>query len=350
MNFASDNAGPAAPRIMDAMMEANADHQMPYGNDPFTARAVDLVREVLEAPEATVHLVATGTAANALALSTLVRPWDAIFCHHDAHVEVDECGAVELFAGGAKLRRVPGADAKMTPDALAEALAEIGPRDVHSVQPGALTLTQLTERGTAYTPDEIGALVEVARSRGMKVHMDGARFANAVAAAGISPAEMTWKTGIDALSFGGTKNGCLGVEAVVLFRPDLDWETSLRRKRTGHLWSKGKYLGAQMQAYLEDGLWLDLAGRANAAMTRLMAGLGDVPGARAVSPPAGNLVYLELPRAAHARAVAAGVKYYLYAGETPLEGPPDEPVRCRIVCDWSKGKDDVDALLTLWRG
>lgn len=344
MNFASDNVGPAAPEVMAAMAAANEAPQKPYGNDPFTARAEALVREVFEAPEASVHLVSTGTAANALALSTLAKPWDAIFCHRIAHAEVDECGAPEFFSGGAKLRRVEGEDAKITPVSLRAALDELPPGDVHSVQRGPLSLTQLTELGTAYSVAEITALCEIAHDAGIKTHLDGARLANAMAASGASPAEMTWKAGIDALTLGGTKNGCLGVEAVVFFDPDQAWETALRRKRAGHLWSKGKYLGAQMAAYLTDGLWLDLAGRANTRMAQLIEGLGGIPEAQLSAAPQGNLVFLALPAEAHARAEAAGVYYYRFG----LDDAGREIAR--IVCDWSKTPEEVDALLALWRG
>ena len=343
MNFASDNTGPAAPEIMAALAEANTS-AMPYGNDPFTARAEALIRELFEAPEASIHLVSTGTAANALALAALAKPWDAIFCHRIAHVEMDECGAPEFFTGGAKLRRVEGADAKITPETLAAALAELPKGDVHTVQPGPLTLTQLTELGTAYTPSEIAALCSLAADHGLKTHMDGARFANALAAAGVSPAQMTWKAGIDALSLGGTKNGCLGVEAVVFFDPAQAWELSLRRKRAGHLWSKGKYLGAQMAAYLTDGLWLDLAARANARMAQLIEGLAAIPDAKIIARPAGNMVFLTLPKALHDRAYAAGARYKVQ------DAAPGAPQQARIVCDWSKTPEEIDQLLALWRG
>lgn len=342
MNFASDNTGPAAPEIMAALAEANTS-AMPYGKDPFTSRTEALIRELFEAPDASVHLVSTGTAANALALSALAKPWDAIFCHRIAHVEVDECGAPEFFAGGAKLRRVEGEAAKMTPQSLRAALDEFTDGDVHSVQKGPLSLTQLTELGTAYKTAEIAALTAIAAEHGVKTHLDGARFANALAAANTSPAEMTWKAGIQALSLGGTKNGCLGVEAVVFFDPAQAWELSLRRKRAGHLWSKGKFLGAQMAAYLENGLWLDLAAKANARMAQLMAGLASISDAHVVAPPAGNLVFLYLPTELHDQAQAAGAQYYRYESKEGLE-------RARIVCDWSKTPEDIDALLSLWRG
>ncbi|MEM9319966.1 MAG: beta-eliminating lyase-related protein [Pseudomonadota bacterium] len=348
LNFASDNVGPAAPEILAALVEANSASAMPYGKDPFTTRAQDMIRDTFEAPEASVHLISTGSAANALALAALANPWDAIFCHHEAHIEVDECGAAQFYSGGAKLRRVPGANGKITPDTLGAALAEIPPQNVHSVQRGPVSLTQLTELGTAYSRAELSDLTAMAKDAGLKVHLDGARFANAVAAAGCSPADMTWRLGVDALSFGGTKNGCLGVEAVVFFDPEHAWELSLRRKRAGHLWSKGRFLGAQIAAYLEDGLWLSLAGAANARMAELCAGLADLPEAKIVAEPAGNLVFLTLPKPVHDRAFSAGAAYYSY--DTDPEGAPDRPVRARIVCDWSKTSADVAGLLALWRG
>lgn len=344
LNFASDNVGPAAPQIMAALTRANEAPHMPYGKDMFTTRAEGLVREQFEAPEASIHLVSTGTAANALALSVMARPFDAILCEAMAHIEVDECGAPEFFTGGAKLRRIKGEAAKITPDGLKAAIAELPEGDVHSVQRGPVSITQLTELGTAYAPSEVAALATLSADHGMAVHMDGARFANAMAASTASPAEMTWKAGVDALSLGGTKNGCLGVEAVVFFDPAKVWELSLRRKRAGHLWSKGKYLGAQMAAYLEDGLWLDLAAQANAAMALLLDGLKSIPEARLIAPPAGNLAFIALPKDIHDRAHAAGAQYYLF------DAHPDGTQTARIVCDWSKTPEGIAALLALWKG
>lgn len=351
MMFASDNAGPVHPAILSALAEAGAQDALPYGNDPFSDRAVAAVRALFESPEASVHFVPTGTAANSLALAALARPWDAIYCHPMAHIEVDEAGGPEFFIGGGKLRLVDGDDGKMTPDALRAAIAATPEGDVHSVQRGPVSLTQITEVGTLYDLDEIAALTAVARGFGLKTHLDGARFANACAALDCTPAEMTWKAGVDAVSFGGTKNGCLGVEAVVLFDPAPHRATSMRQKRAGHLWSRHRFLGAQMAAYLDGGLWLDLARAANARTAELARGLVDVPGARILHRPAGNLLFADLPRAAHARAMAAGARYFLYPGDVSVsDGPADEPVRCRLVCDWSRTASDVHRLLELWRG
>jgi threonine aldolase len=349
VNFASDNTGPVHPAIMEAVLAANAGYAAPYGADPISLAARDAVRALFEAPEATVEFVTTGSAANALALACLVKPWDGIFCHRVAHVEEDECGAPEFYSN-AKLILVDGEDAKMRPEALDAAIVQAADRGVHGVQPGAVTLTNVTERGTVYTLPEIRALAEVAHAHGLPVHLDGARFANACAALGCSPAEMTWKAGVDAVSFGGTKNGCMGVEAVVLFDAARGRELELRRKRGGHLLSKHRYLSAQMGAYCQDGLWLEMAETANARMAQLVQGLARVPGARIAHPVAGNLGFLDLPRAAHERAFAAGAWYYTFPGGAMERAAPDEAVRCRIVCDWSKTADEVEALLSAWAG
>jgi threonine aldolase len=349
MNFASDNTGPVHPKIMAAVMAANDGYAMPYGNDATTQAARDAVRALFEAPEATVEFVATGSVANALALACLAQPWDGVFCHRLAHVEEDECGAPDFYSG-AKTILIDGADARITPDALEAAIAQARGRGVHGAQPGPVTITNITERGTVYSLDQIRAITDVARAHGLATHLDGARFANACAALGCSPAEMTWKAGIDAVSFGGTKNGCMGVEAVVLFDPAKGRELELRRKRGGHLFSKHRYLSSQMRAYCEGDLWLQMAEAANARMAQLVQGLARVPGARLGHPAAGNLAFIEVPRAAHRRAFAAGAQYYLFS-DAPLDsGDDDAPLPCRIVCDWAKPADEVDRLIEAWVG
>lgn len=348
MNFASDNTGPVHPKIMEAVMAANEGYAMPYGNDPTTAAARQAVRDLFEAPEAVVDFVATGSVANALALACLAKPWDGVFCHRTAHVEEDECGAPDFYSG-AKTILIDGADGRLTPDALEAAILQCKARGVHGAQAGPVTITNITERGTLYALDQIRAITGVARAHGLATHLDGARFANACAALGCSPAEMTWKAGIDAVSFGGTKNGCMGVEAVVMFDPTHGRELALRRKRGGHLFSKHRYLSAQMVPYCVDGLWLEMAKAANARMAQLVQGLARVPGARLCHPAAGNLAFIEVPRAAHARAFAAGATYYLFGG-TLEDGPSDALLRCRIVCDWAKTPEDVERLLEAWAG
>ena len=348
MFLASDNTGPALPEVMAALDLANTGHVPSYGADDITARAVELVREVFEAPEAAVHFVATGTAANALALATLAQPWQTIFCTPLAHIQTDECHAPEFYTGGAKLTLVGEGD-RMTPEALRAAIDGCAQGDVHVSQRGPVSVTQVTERGHVYDLAEIAALTAVAADHDLPVHLDGARFANAIAALGCTPAEMTWKAGIDAVSFGGTKNGCLAVEAVIFFNPRHAWEFELRRKRGAHLVSKQRVLSAQMLGYLEGDAWLAAARRANARAARLAAGLREVPGCRFTAEPQANMIFARLPRATHQRLHAAGAVYGLYEG--PLEtGDPDEPLLMRLVCDWSITEEAIDAFLRIARG
>jgi threonine aldolase len=346
MWFASDNSSGAAPEVVAALTAANAGYAPSYGAEPAMARLTARVREIFEAPAAEVRLVATGTAANALALACLCPPWSAVYCHRSAHVEVDECGAPEFYTGGAKLTVLDGDHGKIAPDALAATLAEAGAVGVHNVQRGALSITNATEAGTVYAPDEVAGLAGLARGYGVPVHMDGARFANALVHLGCSPAELTWRAGVDILCFGGTKNGCLGVEAVVTFDPARAWELELRRKRGGHLFSKHRFLSAQMEAYLADDLWLDLAGRANARAGELARGLSRVPGARILHPVEANAVFAALPRRSHRAALAAGAEYHLWPQSQKLDdGPEDEPLAARFVCSWSTDAGEIATLL-----
>ncbi|MEI4473651.1 threonine aldolase family protein [Frigidibacter sp. MR17.24] len=350
MFFASDNSSPAAPQVMAALAAANEGYAMPYGRDAIMDRVRARIREIFEAPEAAVYLVATGTAANSLSLAILCQPWQGVFCHRNAHVEEDECGAPEFFIGGGKMVLVEGEHAKMTPDALRRQIQFTGRGGIHNIQRGAVSITNATEHGTVYFPGEIRKLTAVAREFGLPVHMDGARFTNALVATGASAADMTWRAGVDVLSFGGTKNGCAGVEAVVIFDPKRAQEFEFRRKRGGHLFSKHRYLSAQMDAYLTDGLWLDLARRANAAAGRLSTGILQVPGTKLVHPTEANAVFAAFPRAAHRRAQDAGAAYYLWPGDQPLDGPDAEPLAARMVCSWSTTAEDIDRFLGLVRG
>lgn len=349
MHFASDNGSGVPDAILAALGRANAGHAAGYGADALTARLQDRLREVFEAPQAAVHLLATGTAANALSLACLCPPWAAVFAHAHAHAVVDECGAPEFYTAGARMVGVEGAHGRMTPEALAAAIAATGRVGVHSLQPGAVSLTNATEAGTVYTPAEVAALAAVARAAGLPVHMDGARFANALVTLGCSPAALTWKAGVDVLSFGGTKNGLMGVEAVILFDPARAWEFELRRKRGGHLVSKHRFLAAQMEAWLDTDLWLALARQANAMAEHLAAGLADVPGARLVHPRQANAVFAAWPRAAHRRALAAGARYYLWPAAQTLEGPDGGEVSARLVASWCTTAAEVDGLLALLR-
>lgn len=350
MWFASDNSGPAHPAVVEALARANTGHSAGYGADEAMARVTDRIRAIFEAPDAAVFLVGTGTAANALALACLCPPWSSVFCHKHAHVQEDECGAIGFYTGGAPLILVPGAHGRMNPDALADALARAG-GSVHQVQRGAVTITQATEAGAVYTLDAVRAVAGVARAHGAPVHMDGARFANALVALDCSPADLTWRAGVDALSFGGTKNGLLGVEAVVFFDPSRAWEFELRRKRAGHLFSKHRYLSAQMEAYLADDLWLEMARAANARATRLSAGVAASPGGRLDHPTEANEVFATWPRGGHRRAQAAGARYHLWSFEDPLgqtlDGPDHGPVSARLVCNWATAEADVDRFLAV---
>jgi len=348
MQFASDNSGPALPAVMQAMSEANAGHMPSYGDEALMSRVRDRLRTLFEAPQASVYLVATGTAANALALATLSQPWQTVFCTPLAHIHTDECNAPEFFTGGAKLSLVGEAD-KMTPDELQAAISAWPAGDVHNPQHGPLALTQATERGRIYSCTEITALSQVARDHGLPCYLDGARFANAVAALGCTPAEMTWQAGIDAVSMGGTKNGCLGVEAVIFFNPENAWEFELRRKRSAHLFSKHRYLSAQMLGYLADEVWLTSAQTANAQAAKLVQGLRGLPEAEITFEPQVNMIFARLPRATHQRLKAAGAAYALYEG--PLDqGPAEEPLLARFVCDWSISDEEIERFLEVARG
>lgn len=348
MFFASDNAGPVHPKIMTAVQRANDGYAMPYGDDALMGRVQSQIREVFDAPEAVTYLVATGTAANVLALATLSQPYETIFCTPEAHIHEDECNGPEFYTGGAKLSLVAAQDAKMTPDSLRAAIMAEESRGVHGPQRGPVSLTNVTERGTVYSADELTALTEVAREFALPVHLDGARFANAVAATGASPAEMSWQAGIDVLSFGATKNGAMGVEAVVFFDPKHAWEFQLRRKRGAHLLSKHRFVSAQMSAYLEDGLWLDLAGRANAANARLASGLRQIDTVSYMHKPEANISFATWPRVRHQDLHDAGALYYVW--QDALEGDdPNQLLSARMVCDWSASNENIDHFIDFVR-
>ncbi|PSL17670.1 threonine aldolase family protein [Shimia abyssi] len=345
MFFASDNSGPALPLVMAALADANTGYVMGYGADPIMNEVQAQIRETFDAPEAAVYLVSTGTTANALALATLTSPWETIFCSRVAHIQEDECNAPEFYTGGAKLTLVGDGD-KVSPVALTAAIEAEENRGVHGPQRGPLSITQVTERGTIYTLDEIRTLTAIAKAHDMPVHLDGARFANAIEALGCSPADMTWKAGVDAVSFGGTKNGCLGVEAVIFFDPKHSWEFELRRKRGGHLFSKHRYLSAQMNAYLKGDLWRRAANTANARAARLVAGLKEVSAVSFAHEPQANMVFASMPRAKHKSLFEAGAVYHIWDGS--LEGDdPNALVTARFVCDWSISEEQIDQFIAL---
>ena len=314
MNFCSDNVTGAAPEILEALARANAGTLPSYGEDALTARVEAKLRDIFETDLAAFPL-ATGTSANALALSVLAPPYGAVYCHRDAHVAVDECGAPEFYTGGAKLVDLPGEHGKLTAPQIAEVLAGAHKGVVHHVQPAAVSLTQATEAGTCYAAAEVAAIAAAARPYGVRLHMDGARFANALAFLKASPAEITWRAGIDILSFGATKNGALAAEAVVIFDKALAAEFAFRRKRAGHLFSKMRFLSAQLDAYLEDGLWLKNARHANAMAKRLAEGLARTPGARLAHPVEANEIFVDLPEHAIRGLLADGFQFYRWLGE-----------------------------------
>lgn len=348
MRLASDNTGPALPQVMDAVIQTNSGHLPSYGSDEPTQAACDAVRAVFEAPDAAVQFVATGTAANSISLACLTQPWQTVFCTPLAHIQIDECHAPEFYTGGARLSLVGTRD-KMTADELEAAITALGKGDVHVSQPGSLSLTQVTELGQLYTLDELRALSETAHAHGLPVHMDGARFANACAALDVTAAQMSHQVGVDVVSFGASKNGCFGVEAIVMFDDTASWEAELRRKRGGHLFSKHRFLAAQMLGYLKDGAWLKAACTANARAARLVAGLQEVPGCVFDAMPQANMIFARLPRATHQRLHAGGAVYGLFEG--PLDGDdPDEALLMRCVCDWSITNAQIDDFVALAKG
>ncbi|MEM7544267.1 MAG: low specificity L-threonine aldolase [Pseudomonadota bacterium] len=343
MWFTSDNASGAPAEVMDALGRANEGWASAYGADDPTSRACDAIRDVFEAPEAAVYFVSVGTAANALALGCLTRPWEAVFCHRTAHIEEDEGGAPEFFTDGAKLTLAGGADGMMDIAGLTRALTEAGD-SIHNVKCGALSITQTTEVGTNYPIETVTALTTLARDNGMGVHMDGTRLANALAATGLSPAEMTWKAGVDILCLGGTKNGALAAEAVILFDKAKAWEFERRRKRGGHLFSKMRFMSAQFEALMTDDLWLRLAAHSNGRAARLAEGLRQMPDIRILHPVDANLIFAEIPVALHEAMMARGAAYYAM----PIFGRPDH-LRIRLVSSFQTTDEDVDALLAAFR-
>lgn len=333
MNFCSDNVTGACPEVLEALLACNQGSAMPYGGDDYTARLPGIFAEIFE-HEVAVFPVATGSAANALALSVFTPPYGAIYCHPQAHINVDECGAPELFTGGAKLVGIPGEHGRIDRDYLEAALTQAGFGVVHHGQPACLSLTQLTEAGTVYSLDQLGSLADLAHRFGLKVHMDGARFANALVSLGCTPAEMSWKAGVDVLSFGASKNGAWAAEAVVFFQPELAGDFEFRRKRAGHLVSKQRFLSAQLQAYLTDGVWLRNARHANAMAQKLVQGLKDLPGIRWVYPPQANELFLELPEPVLQALEQAGFCFYRWLAK--------ESNQIRLVTSFNTAATDIE--------
>ncbi|HEX4739421.1 MAG TPA: beta-eliminating lyase-related protein [Allosphingosinicella sp.] len=327
MRFFSDNAAPACPEVMAALAEANV-VDTAYDGDRWSARLDDAFSELF-GTEVAALWVATGTAANSLALAALCPPYGSILCHRDAHIQNDECGAPEFYTHGAKLMLAEGIGAKVNPETVNALLASIRD-DVHATQPAMLSITNATEYGLVYHPDEVAALGEICRGRGLAFHMDGARFANAVASTGASPAELSWKAGVDALSFGFTKNGGMSAEALLFFKPELKAATLYRRKRAGHLLSKGRFLAAQILAMLEGDVWLRNARAANASARRLAEAAG---GARLILPVEANEMFIRVTPEEAAALRAQGFDFYDWG-----------PGEARLVTSWDSDPSAVDAL------
>ncbi|MBS0613708.1 MAG: low specificity L-threonine aldolase [Proteobacteria bacterium] len=339
MNFSSDNVTPVCEPILAAVQAANVDTVSSYGGDPLTQRLGRVFCELFER-EVAVFPVATGTAANALSLSQLAPPYGGIYCHENAHIVTDECGAPEFFTGGAKLLGLPGADGRIRAGQIAAGVAFAQDMGVHHVRPAAVSLTQATEWGTVYPRPLIAEIAATAHAAGLGVHMDGARFANALAHLDCSPAEATWKQGVDVLSFGATKNGALCAEAVVFFDPAKALEFGQRRKRAGHLWSKMRFISAQLLAYLQDDLWLRNARNANQMAGRLGAGLAAIRGVRLLQPVEANEIFAALPESMVVALEKQGFGFYRW----PLSAVQDAtPIR--LVTSWATRANEVEALL-----
>ena len=348
MKFASDNGAGVAPEILDAIVASSRVNAPAYGADEYTARAQALLSETFET-EVAAFLVATGTAANALALSAIVKPWDAVFCHEEAHIHDDECGAPELFTAGAKLVGIAGEGGKITPVGLRETLERFPRGLVKSAQPGALSLSQATEAGTVYSVGEVSELSSIAHRTGIGVHMDGARFGNALVSAKATPADMTWRAGVDILTLGATKNGALACEAVVFFDAARAANFAFQRKRGGQTLSKGRFLGAQMEAYLADGLWLRLAERANALARRLARDLAASEGVRLAWPTDANEVFVVAPKAMIERWRAAGASFHEWSTRAiaPERAPRKGETLVRLVTSFETASSEIDRLLSI---
>ena len=337
MNFTSDNAYGAAPEMLEALGAANSGAVPSYGEDQLTARLESTLADVFE-HEVVVFPVITGTAANALALSTLVPSHGAIFCHRDAHIATDECGAPELFTQGAKLATLEGEYGKITPEAIDETVSHFAVGSVHHSQPAAVSITQVSEMGTCYRADELRAIASVVKRHGMKLHMDGARLANALAFLGCRPAEVTWKVGVDALSLGMTKNGALGAEAVVFFRREDVRDFEFRRKRFGHLMSKMRFVAAQLLCGIENDRWLAYARTANALARVLAKRLGGISGVEIIYPVEANLVFASMPESLAQKLRRAGATFY-------DSGPPSNGRRVvRFVTSFAMPQHDIERL------
>ncbi len=329
-HFASDNYSGICPEAWAALAEANPGHETSYGDDPWTQKASDLIREVFET-RCEVFFVFNGTAANSLSLASLCQPYHSVLCHELAHIETAECGAPEFFANGSKVLLLPGANGKIDATTIQRAVNKR--TDIHYPKPHALSLTQVTEVSTVYSVAELRAVTDAARHHGLRVHMDGARFANAVAALNVAPAEITWKAGVDVLCFGGTKNGIAIGEAVVFFNLEAAREFDYRCKQGGQLASKMRFLSAPWVGMLRDGAWLRHARHSNAMAKRLAAGIANLPGIKIAYAVDSNAVFAHIPEPAVQALHARGWKFYTNVGGWE---------EARLMCSWDTTAEDVD--------
>lgn len=335
MDFSSDTSAPAHPAVIQAIVEANQGNAASYGDDELTAAAKQKLAQVFETDDLDIWMCASGTAANALSLSCFCPPTGAVLCHAGAHIAVDERGAPEFFSGGGKLQLLSGPHGKVDETQLRTALGQINHDFVHETPAHVLSLTNLTENGCAYTPDEIGLYAELAHAAGLSVHLDGARLANALVSTGASPADMTWRAGVDVLTLGLTKTGAIGCEVIVLFgsaRAKFD-ELKARAKRAGHMPAKMRFLATQLNALLSDNLWLELAGKANASARKLGEVFGALGGVELTQPTQGNEVFVDIPHAKVESLKRNGAKFYQW---------PDSSYR--FVCSWETTEAEINTV------
>jgi threonine aldolase len=335
VKFASDNVVGACPEVLDAIISANDGIASPYGNDEWSKNLQNKFSEIFE-KEIIVYPTVSGTAANALALSALTPVFGNIYCHKLSHINTDECGAPEFYTGGAKLVTLKGVNGKITSEELSKNIGGVG--IVHHTQPSVVSITQLCETGEAYQLDEISAISEIAHKNNLKMHMDGARFANALVSLNVSPAEMTWKSGIDVLSFGATKNGCIAAEAIIFFKPELVGNLPFLMKRSGHLLSKMRFVSAQLDAYISNDVWLRNAKHANKMGKKLSDGLNSNPNIELAYPTQANEVFVKLSRRVIEHLNSEGYKM----NEEELDGKA-----VRLVTAWNTEASDVDQLLQI---
>lgn len=346
MKFGSDNATGASDAVMAALQQANTGTTAGYGADDWCKRAEQRIADTFEC-EVKAYFVPTGTAANTLALACLVKPWQSILCHAESHIINDESTAPEFITGGARMIPLAAGHGKLEPGDLQRYFATAGTLVPHNSMAGALSITQSSELGLVYTPDEVAALTHTAQEHDVRIHMDGARFANAVAAIGCPPAELSWQAGVDVLCLGATKCGALAAEAVVFFNHSLAEDFEHRRKRTGHLLSKGRLFGAQFEGWLTDGHWLELAQHANAMASLLAANLQDLPGVRMAWPTQANELFVVLPRPMQAALAAAGAVFYEWPATAMADHDTlaEEEVLVRLVTSFQTHPDEITAFI-----